>query len=81
MARGEQTVGDSERRTDDLDERARAAGLPPLGGGAAVVLVYVWLGGFWAASVTDSVHSSLEVTDVSVTSGTVDCSASAGHDG
>jgi len=27
--------------------------------GAAVVLVYVWLGGFWAASVTDSVQGLL----------------------
>jgi sodium/proline symporter len=27
--------------------------------GAAVVLVYVWLGGFWAASVTDSVQGVL----------------------
>lgn len=27
--------------------------------GAAVVLVYVWLGGFWAASVTDSVQGIL----------------------
>jgi len=24
--------------------------------GAAVVLAYVWLGGFWAASITDSVQ-------------------------
>ena len=27
--------------------------------GAAVVLAYVWLGGFWAASVTDSVQGVL----------------------
>jgi sodium/proline symporter len=32
---------------------------PAIAIGAAVVLVYVWLGGFWAASVTDSVQGLL----------------------
>lgn len=34
--------------------------------GAGVVLVYVWLGGFWAASVTDSVQGMLMVVSALV---------------